>query len=214
MQEINYLKMPMAKRILDIVLSALLIIIASPVFFIISFALYLERLALGDLRSSIFYVEKRISKGRPFNFVKFNIFKPGIIEDMKKNGVFIHTKPLERQKENVTRVGHIVQTTYMDELPQLFSILLGSISFVGPRPVNLEVYENLLKRGVYTKKVIKTGLTGPYQSHKGMQGKKSDIEMDRDYIEFCRNHGGLQIVVNDLKIILETFKVLFQAKGL
>ncbi len=213
-EEKDIVKLPFIKIFADIFLSFLLIITVSPLYLIIIFSLFFERILLGKPFSPVFYIEKRISAGKTFNFVKFNIFKPGVIEGMRERGEFIHTKPLERERKNVTTIGNLVQKSYMDELPQLFAILFGHISFVGPRPVNLEVYQDLLERKIYTKTVIKTGLTGPYQSKKGMGDKKSDVQMDNEYIEYCRSHNGIEILINDFKIIIDTLKVLFQARGL
>jgi len=207
--KINFLK-----RSFDIVFSLTLIIVTFPLTLLILLGIFLEQVFVYGTISSLFYVEKRISQGKPFNLVKFNIFKPSLLKDLRDRKVFIHTKPLERDRNNLTHVGHFVQKTYMDEFPQFFSILNGSISLVGPRPVNLEVYQDLLDKNIYTKTVIKTGLTGNYQSMKGMVDKKSDVMMDQEYIDFCRNNSLYQIFLFDMKIILKTLKVLFQAKGL
>ena len=132
---------------------------------------------------------------------------------MRREGKFIHTKTFELDGKSMIFVGHILQKIYIDELPQLVSIFKGDISFVGPRPVNLEVYNNLMGRGITTKKVIKTGLTGSFQSHKG-EGGKSDLELDTEYIEFCKNNPSYKIVLNDIKIILRTLKIIFRAEGI
>ncbi len=205
--------MPISKRIFDIVFSFLAILIFLPIIIIILLSIFIEHLLIHRTFASLFYTEKRISQGEPFNLVKFNIFKPRVLEDLRKRGIFIHTKPLERDGHSLTFIGKILQKTYIDEFPQFFSILKGDISLVGPRPVNLEVYQDLLDKDIYTKTVIKTGLTGDYQSQKGI-AKKSDIELDEEYIEYCRNNNQLKIFLFDLKIIIKTFKVLFRAQGI
>ena len=114
------------------------------------------------------------------------------MEDLKRRGAFIHTKPLEHNGNSLTHVGKILQKTYIDEFPQFFSILKGDISLVGPRPVNLEVYQLFLKRGHNCKAVIKAGLTGNFQALKGVTSK-SDVDLDNQYIEYCRNNSSFKL---------------------
>ena len=209
----NQVKMPISKRIFDIVFSLFVIIFSLPFTILVVIFIFIENILTLNFFAPLFYVEKRISQGKQFSFVKFAIFKPKVIKDLRKKGVFIHTKPLEHDGHSLTFIGKILQKIYLDELPQFFSILKGDMSLVGPRPVNLEVYQNLLAKSIYTKTVIKTGLTGDYQSLKGI-AKKSDTELDSEYINFCQNNSSLKIILFDLKIIFRTIKVLFRAQGI
>lgn len=205
--------MPMSKRLFDIIFSLFVIFITLPMSMAILTAIFFEHILRGKIFVSLFYVEKRISQGQPFNLIKFNIFKPRVIEGMRGKGIFIHTKTLEHDGHSLTLTGKILQMTYLEELPQFFNILKGDISLVGPRPVNLEVYQNMLADGVYSKTVIKSGLTGNFQALKGIT-KETDIELDNQYIEYCRKHSSFMIFLFDLKIILRTIRVLFRAQGI
>ena len=206
------LSIPYLKRLFDIIFSLLIIIITIPLFIIILLVIFIEHLLLGDILAPLFYTEKRISQGKPFNFKKFNIFKPRIIAKLKKQNIFIHTKNLEHSN-GLTAVGFSLKNIYLDELPQLFNVLKGDISIVGPRPVNLEVYQKLLDKGVKTKSIIKAGLTGNFQSLKGIT-QKTDIQLDQEYIDFCQNNSSWKIVWFDIKIILRTFIIVFKAEGI
>lgn len=206
-------KMPFLKRLFDIVLSLFAIIILLPLFCIILLAILIEHILIGRPFASLFYEEIRISQGEKFILRKFNIFTPGVVEKMRKDHIFIHTKDLEHDEKSITFTGKILRNIYMDELPQLFAILKGDISFVGPRPVNLEVYDKLVDRGIITKTVIKTGLTGNYQCHKGEPGKNDQV-LDMEYIKFCKNNSQLKIILNDIRIMLLTVKVVFKAEGI
>lgn len=201
------------KRIFDIIISLFLILLFSPIYIITIISLFIEHVLRGQIFASLFYKETRISWGEKFTFIKFNIFKPEIIDEMKKNNIFIHTKQLENDKNNLLITGYLIKQIYFDELPQLFAILKGDMSLVGPRPVNLEVYDSQLLRNNYSRYILKAGLTGNFQSQKGM-AKKSEQELDYEYIHFCKNNPSYRILIFDIKILLKTIIVVFKARGI
>lgn len=205
---------PRLKRLFDIFFSLLVIIISSPLFVIILLAIFIEHILRGNFFVSLFYVEKRISQGQEFDFIKFNIFKPEVIQDLKKRNIFIFTKSLEHTENSIIIVGKIIEKVYLDELPQMFNILKGDISTVGPRPVNLEVYKDNLAKGDRTKQIIKTGWTGPAQSSKGLNNHLSHYELNTHYINYCLNNPAWKIVILDIKYILKTLRIIFRAQGI
>ncbi|MCK4553428.1 sugar transferase [Candidatus Parcubacteria bacterium] len=212
-KNIKKIPIPKAKRLFDIILAVFLLIIFSPLFVLILLGIFIDHILRGKIFAPLFYKEIRISQGRPFNFVKFNVFKPSVIAEMKKNNEFIHTKKLEHDHKSLTKIGRIVQKIYLDELPQLVNVLKGDLSMVGPRPVNQENYQRILGQGIVTKTVVKAGLTGNYQSHKGEPGAGQD-QLDREYINFCLNNPFWKIILTDVKIIFRTLSVIFKAKGI
>jgi len=196
---------------LDIIMSFIILVIFSPFFIFIILALVIEHALRLSPFDPIFYTETRFSQGKQFKLIKFNIFKWRIIKKMRDKGQFIHTKELEKNGA-LTAVGRFLKQVYWDEVPQFFNVLKGEMSIVGPRPVNLEVYENLMRRGITAKSIIKAGLTGNFQSFKTTMGK-TDTQLDQDYIDFYRNNTPLKIIFFDIKIMLRTIKVLLRAKG-
>ncbi|MDD3558419.1 MAG: sugar transferase [Melioribacteraceae bacterium] len=109
------------KRFLDIFLSVLFIVLLSPLFFIISFVIWI------DSGSPIFYLQERIGKDwKTFNIIKFRTMKNG----SDKNGPAVSSDSDER----VTKFGAFLRMWKLDEIPQLFNVLKGDMSFVGPRP--------------------------------------------------------------------------------
>ncbi len=209
----DLVNMPISKRLFDVIFSLVIIFISLPFIFFIFGAIFVEHILRFKFWFPFFYTEKRVSQGESFDLIKFNIFKPGLVEDMRKKGVFIHTKVLEHDGHSLSFVGKILQMIYLDELPQFFNILKGDLSLVGPRPVNLEVYEDMLDADIYSNTVIKAGLTGAFQSRKGEE-IDADIDLNHQYIEYCRNHSGFKIFLFDMKILLRTLKVLFKAQGI
>src|SRR3989339_776520 len=203
MEHNEIIKIPKLKRLFDVIFSLFFVIIFSPLFVLIMVLILVEHIIMGQVLAPLFYTETRISQGDTFPLIKFNIFNPQVIAKMKADGKFIATKQVEKNDQSLIWTGRVLKSIYLDELPQLLNILIGHISVVGPRPVNLHIYQNSISRGIYNKKVIKAGLTGNFQSQKGLT-KKTDVELDGEYIEYCRLNPAWKIVLFDLKILLRT----------
>lgn len=110
------------KRALDIVISLVGLIIASPIMAITAIAIKL------DSKGPVVFKQKRLGKdGKEFTMLKFRSMK--VDSEHTGSGVYSdHTDPRQ------TRIGRILRKTSLDELPQMFSILIGKMSFIGPRP--------------------------------------------------------------------------------
>ena len=208
------IRLPWQKRFFDIFISLAAMIFFSFFFLIILLAMVLEMLFRPIARGGFFYSETRMSAGQPFKIYKFRVFKKGVLSQNINGDGIIHTKKLENNGHNLTFVGNILRRIYFDELPQLFNVLRGDMSMVGPRPTNLENMEKLLQAGHLSKFQIKAGLTGYFQSHKSSKYNLFQEEEDNKYIEFCRHHSGWQIAFYDLKIIFLTILTIFRAEGI
>jgi lipopolysaccharide/colanic/teichoic acid biosynthesis glycosyltransferase len=125
----------------------------------------------------------------------------------------VHTKPLEGDPKNLTYAGRFLKMIYMDELPQIYNVLRGDMSLVGPRPTNIENSEKLFKEGKYSKYLAKAGLTGYFQSHKGLKIDMNQEEIDMEYINFCRNNPGWKVILYDIKIIFISILTVLRAEG-
>lgn len=209
----DFIVTPRLKRIFDAAAACLLILFLSPFLTFFLFALILERIFSLQARGPFFYCEPRISGGREFKLCKIRVCRQAVIDSELKREGFIHTAEIEKDRGNFLRVGWWLKRFYLDEAPQLFNVLKGEMSLTGPRPANLVNYQNFLARGIYTKKAMKAGLTGSFQAVKGNQ-TRTDVEMDSEYIEFCRAHSPWQILWNDLKILGRTTRVIWEHKGI
>lgn len=110
------------KRLFDIVVSFIALIVLSPLFLVICIANLLTP------NTSVFFShERRGRKGKPFKIYKF--------QTMKNNTPNVATGDLENPEQYITKVGKFLRKTSLDELPQLWNILKGDMSFVGPRPL-------------------------------------------------------------------------------
>ena len=211
----DVLPIPKAKRVFDIVVSGLALIILSPLFLLISLLIKIEGFFVKISQGPIFYIETRVSQGQPFTFRKFRIFKVSAYEPLRANGQIVHTKPLERNGDNLTETGKILKKFYLDELPQFWNVFVGGMSLVGPRPWNPVDYENDVKAGNFRKKVLKAGLTGLVQISKGRNGDhKNGTDLDEKYIELVKNLSPLKLLLLDLWIMGRSIRLILRGEGL
>ncbi len=136
------------KRLLDLLLSFLGIVLLSWLFLILIIAQKL------DSKGPVFFKQKRVGKDKQyFNILKFRSMRIDTPRDMP-------THMLQDPDRYITRVGRILRKTSLDELPQLFNILVGHMSIVGPRPALWNQYDLLEERDLYGANNIRPGLTG------------------------------------------------------
>jgi exopolysaccharide biosynthesis polyprenyl glycosylphosphotransferase len=192
------------KEIIDIVLGTIGLILFSPLFIIIAILIKL------DSEGPIFYKHLRVGRyGKPFYLWKFRT--------MYKDADKILDKYPELKKEfekefklkndpRVTRIGKFLRKFSLDEIPQIFNILKGEMSIVGPRPVT---FKELEKYGEYKDEVlrVKPGLTGLWQvSGRSDLDYARRIALDLYYIQNWS-------LLLDIKIILKTIPAVFLGKG-
>lgn len=191
------------KRIFDIVFSLLLIQLLIPIWIIVPILIKL------DSPGPAFYRSKRKHKDRVFDIFKFRSMI--VNADAKKAELLAQNErkgPLFKIKEDprVTRLGRFLRKTSIDELPQLFNVLLGTLSLVGPRPhlpEEVEKYEQHHHK-VFT---IKPGVTGLAQiSGRSNLDFEDEVKLDFYYIENWS-------MLLDLKIILKSIGVVLRADG-
>lgn len=180
------------KRLFDIVLSLVLLILTSPFMLLTAIAVKLED------GGPIFFKQKRCTKNeREFEIIKFR----SMVVDAEKNGAVLCAKNDNR----ITKVGNLIRKTRLDELPQLINILKGDMSFVGPRPERKEFIEEFTKELPEFKyrMRVKGGLTGYAQIYGKYNTSAYDkLRLDLTYIEN-------QSFILDLKMIMLTLKIMF-----
>lgn len=182
------------KRTLDIILSVLLLIAASPFMLLTALAIKLYD------HGPVFYSQVRCTKGgKEFAIYKFRSM---IVDAEKKGGVQL----AKEHDERITPVGRVIRAARIDELPQLFNILKGDMSFVGPRPERpelIEEYSQEMPEFVFRMRV-KAGLTGYAQVYGKYNTTPYDkLKLDLFYIE---NYS----FWTDMKLILMTVKTIFK----
>jgi exopolysaccharide biosynthesis polyprenyl glycosylphosphotransferase len=193
-----------AKRIFDFIVSITITIILSPVFILVAIFIKI------DSRGPVLYKSKRVSaKGRPFSVYKFRSMIINA-EDLKRNLEHLnHRKgPLFKIKNDprITRFGAFLRKTSIDELPQLFNVIKGDMSLVGPRP---HLVEEVAMYKKHHKKVlaIKPGITGIAQiSGRSDLDFEEEVKLDTYYIENWS-------LLFDIIILLKTIPVVFKGSA-
>lgn len=136
------------KRILDFLVSLFAIVALSPVLAITAIAVK------ADSKGPVFFVQKRIGKDKKlFNMYKFRSMRTDTPHDMP-------THLLNDPDAFITKVGKFLRKSSLDELPQLFNILKGDMSIVGPRPALWNQDDLIAERDKYNANSIRPGLTG------------------------------------------------------
>jgi len=202
------------KRWFDVLVSALLLLALAPVFLAIMAAMLVSyALRPGD-RGPLFYLEPRISRGQRFTIRKFRTVKQPCIEAARAagGGRLKTVKELESRSDNLTWSGRFLRDFYVDELPQLWNVLVGEMSLVGPRPWPEEDYLKQRSQGYNAKGTIPCGLTGLVQCHKGRG--MNDLRLDLEYIEQYRTRSALSLLAYDLGIVLRSVRTMCEGKGI
>lgn len=189
------------KRLMDIILSATAIVIFLPIFIVVSIAVKLSS------SGPVLFFQPRIGlNGKIFHLAKFR----SMFHDMADYNSEIQTK---KNDPRLTTVGKFIRRTSLDELPQLFNVLEGSMSLVGPRPHALSLKAGGLpieeiSQNYSLRNSVKPGITGLAQVS-GARGELSDlakfnkrVQLDQFYIENWS-------VTLDIKILLKTVYVVF-----
>ena len=203
------------KATFDKVVALLAGIVLAPLLLLTALAIKIDGWLYPEDRGPVFYKEARISQDRVFDLCKFRVLKVAVMKAARKEKGYDHAKPLERCEQNMTRVGRWVQRWYLDELPQLLNVFKGDLSLVGPRPWPVPKHREELAQGIYRKRVLRPGLTGLVQAHKDeLSAMGGDRALDETYIEACRTLGPLRLLLLDLRLMIETFRIIAKGQGL
>lgn len=181
------------KRLLDILLSLLAIIVLSPIFILVSLLLFFANEGAG-----VFFLQPRPGyKGRIFKVIKFKTMNDKKGPDGK----------LLLDTLRITPVGRFVRNTSLDELPQLFNVLKGDMSLIGPRPL-LVKYLPLYSKEQMRRHDVRPGITGWAQCHgRNAMTWEKKFELDVWYVDHIS-------FLTDLKVIWDTIKTVVSREGI
>ena len=180
------------KRYLDLLLALVLLILLLPIFLIVTIAIKMEK------KGSAIFIHDRVGKGG-------SIFKLYKFRTMYNDTNPYAVNPIDQDDPRITRVGRFLRKTSLDEIPQIFNILKGEMSFVGPRPEMpfiVEQYNEFHKERLK----VTPGITGLWQ----LSGdRKKAIHENMDYDLYYKKHVSFFL---DLAILIET--LIFAFRGI
>ena len=188
-----------AKRLLDLFFAMLIGIFAAPVIVLAAIIVKLES------KGPIFFIQERIGEGnKKFNIVKFR----SMTTDAEKDG----PQWASKNDNRVTKFGKIMRATRIDELPQLWNVLRGEMSFVGPRPEREFFIQQLEKEIPYynLRHTVKPGLTGWAQVMYPYGASVEDAYRKLQYDLYYIKHHSIPF---DVKVLLKTVTIVIFGKG-
>ena len=183
------------KRLLDIVLSAAGLLVLSPVLLVIAVAIKL------DSKGPVLFKQKRVAKGKEhFQILKFRTMYADVPKD-------VPTHLLADPESKITKIGRFLRKSSLDELPQIWNILVGEMSIIGPRPALWNQFDLIEERDKYGANDVRPGLTGLAQVM-GRDELPIDVKAKYDG-EYAQN----VTFANDVKIFFKTITSVLGAKG-
>ncbi len=190
------------KRAFDLAVASAVVVVAWPFMLLTALAIRLE----SGRGAPVLYRQERVGEyGKPFALIKFRSM--GI--DAERDGV---ARWATKNDSRITRVGRFIRKTRLDELPQLWNVLRGDMSIIGPRPERPQFVDDFNTRILYysMRHCVKPGLTGwaqlryPYGS--SLQDAREKLKFDLFYV---KNHN----FVFDLAILVQTVEVVLFGRG-
>jgi len=190
------------KRMLDLGLAIFGIVVLSPLMLATALLIWLED------RGPVFFIQERIGiNGSTFKIFKFRSMRidaEKILAELAASTRDAGNEVLFKMKDDprITRVGAFIRRHSIDELPQLFNVLVGNMSMVGPRPPlprEVEAYESHVHRRL----LVKPGITGLWQvSGRSELTWEESVKLDLDYVENWSIITDLQILVRTVRVVL------------
>ena len=209
------------KYSIDRILACILLAISTPILLMGVFIIKLYGCFNKEESGSVFYKEPRISAGKLFYIIKFRTVTADTVD-------WIKLDPDKRSitaAPNITKAGKLILNWYLDELPQLFNIAKGDMSFVGPRPHILNHHRKEIELGLIYRDVIKAGLLGIPQACKRRPKYAALLKemalthkpvitalnkLDAMYAFRCMNKTPFKILLYDINVIIQGFIVVIR----
>jgi exopolysaccharide biosynthesis polyprenyl glycosylphosphotransferase len=188
------------RRVLDIGCGLIIAAIFIIVFPFVAIAIKL------DSPGAIFYRQERVGlKGAKFTIYKLR----SMVQNAERNG---QAQWANKGDARITKIGHFIRKTRLDELPQVINVLKGEMSMVGPRPERQQFIDKLEHQipNFNKRLAVKPGLTGWAQVNYGYGSTVEDAQIKLNYDLYYCKHQSLML---NLKILLRTFAVVLKMQG-
>lgn len=191
---------PDPTRVFDVIFAAAMLVVALPVMAVVALAI------LAESGRPVLYRQTRTGLGgKPFQMLKFRSMRC----DAEADG---HPRWAAKDDPRITRVGRFIRRTHLDESPQLFNVLCGDMSPVGPRPERPHFVDQLSREipGYSVRHTVKPGITGWAQVRFRYGASVEEATRKLDFDLYYVRHRSLWL---DLRILVETVRVVLTADG-
>jgi len=200
------------KTFFDKLAAIFLLILSAPIFLQLKIAFLIEGWLIPENKGPMLFFYNAVSAGRVIPKYKIRLIKTKYIDpEGAKRGDWIAYSS-EWTSDSRTYVGRFVKKFYLDELPQFYSILIGDMSIVGPRPLAILHYERDLAQGNVTRKLLKGGLLGLGHINKGTS-EMGNPEYEYEYVDQYMKRSSWGLLSLDLWIIWKGILVIFKGGG-
>jgi len=200
------------KVLFDKVVSFIILVLCIPLLVILKIAFIIEGVIIKENSGPMFFYYFAVSGGKKIKKYKIRIIKQKFIDKEKAKKHEWIAFSAEWTSDSRTYVGSFVKKYYLDEIPQFFSILIGDMSIVGPRPLSELHYYRDLEQGNVTRKLIKGGLLGLGHINKGTE-LMGDPRFEYEYINFYLTKSSIKLLLLDLWIIYRGFILILKGGG-
>ena len=201
------------KLVFDKLVAVFLLLAAAPVLLLLKVAYVIEGWLIPENKGPMIFSYNAVSAGKIFPKYKIRLIKEKYIDqEGAKRGDWL-AYSAEWTPDSRTYVGQFAKKFYLDELPQFYSVLIGDMSIVGPRPLSVLHYDRDRAQGNVTRFLVKGGLLGLGHINKGTPEMGNPV-YEYQYIDQYMRLTPLQLLWLDLSIIGRGVKVILQGKGL
>ena len=200
------------KVLFDKVVAFFLLVLAAPILLLLKIAYFIEGIFIPENAGPMFFYYNAVSAGKIIPKYKVRLIKTKYIdpEGAKRHDWIAYSA--EWNADSRTIVGQVAKKFYLDELPQFWSVLVGDMSIVGPRPLAVLHYERDMAQGNVTRSLLKGGLLGLGHINKGT-GEMGNSIYEYEYVDQYLTRSSIGLMRLDLWIIWKGIIIIFKGGG-
>ena len=210
------LKKPLDERFLKLVFDKIIalffLVFSIPILILLKVAYFVEGLIIKENRGPMLFYYWAISKGKKIKKWKIRLIKQSFIEPVGAANHDWIAFSAEWSPESRTYVGSFVKKWYLDELPQFWSVFIGDMSIVGPRPLSVLHFNRDKDQGNVSRSLLKGGMLGLGHINKGTE-KMGNASYEYEYIDEYINRTSFRLLLLDLWIIWKGILLIFRGGG-
>ena len=200
------------KVLFDKVVAFFLLVLAAPILLLLKIAYFIEGIFIPENAGPMFFYYNAVSAGKIIPKYKIRLIKTKYIEPegAKRHDWIAYSA--EWNSDSRTIVGQVAKKFYLDELPQFWSVLVGDMSIVGPRPLSVLHYERDMAQGNVTRSLLKGGLLGLGHINKGT-GEMGNSIYECEYVDQYLTRSSFGLMRLDLWIIWKGIIIILKGGG-